>query len=116
MATVRDMIRKKGSEVYSISPESTVFEALDAMAKHNTGALLVMASVLFDQRQPRRAARLFTAADTLRDSIGAAWEPVEQTTLDRGLDRARVMLGDDECAALQFEARMSGAPYDGGGR
>jgi CBS domain-containing protein len=42
MATVRDMIRKKGSEVYSISPESTVYEALEAMAKHNTGALLVM--------------------------------------------------------------------------
>ena len=42
MATVRDMIRKKGSEVFSIAPESTVYEALDSMAKHNTGALLVM--------------------------------------------------------------------------
>ena len=42
MATVRDMIRKKGSEVYSITPDSTVYEALEAMAKHNTGALLVM--------------------------------------------------------------------------
>ena len=42
MATVRDMIRKKGSEVYSISPDSTVYEALNAMAEHNTGALLVM--------------------------------------------------------------------------
>jgi CBS domain-containing protein len=42
MATVRDMIRKKGSEVYSVSPESTVYEALEAMEQHNTGALLVM--------------------------------------------------------------------------
>ena len=42
MATVRDMIRKKGSEVYSVMPDSTVYEALEAMAKHNTGALLVM--------------------------------------------------------------------------
>jgi len=42
MATVRDMIRKKGSEVFSIAPESTVYEALDSMAKHNTGALVVM--------------------------------------------------------------------------
>ena len=42
MATVRDMIRKKGSEVYSISPDSTVYQALEAMAEHNTGALLVM--------------------------------------------------------------------------
>jgi len=36
------MIRKKGSDVYSISPESTIYEALEAMAEHNTGALLVM--------------------------------------------------------------------------
>ena len=42
MATVRDMIRKKGSEVYSIAPEATVLDALKLMAKHNVGALLVM--------------------------------------------------------------------------
>ncbi|HEX2992833.1 MAG TPA: CBS domain-containing protein [Anaerolineales bacterium] len=42
MATVRDMVRKKGGEVYAISPEATVYEALKAMADHNTGALLVM--------------------------------------------------------------------------
>ena len=42
MATVRDMIRKKGSEVFSIAPESTVYEAMESMAQHNTGALLVM--------------------------------------------------------------------------
>ena len=42
MATVRDMIRKKGGEVFSISPDATVYEALQSMAQHNTGALLVM--------------------------------------------------------------------------
>ena len=42
MATVRDMIRKKGGEVFQIAPEATVYEALASMAKHNTGALLVM--------------------------------------------------------------------------
>jgi CBS domain-containing protein len=36
------MIRKKGSEVFSIAPESTVYEAMESMAEHNTGALLVM--------------------------------------------------------------------------
>jgi CBS domain-containing protein len=41
MATVRDMIRKKGNEVFTIAPEATVFEALKTMAKHNIGALLV---------------------------------------------------------------------------
>ena len=42
MATVRDMIRKKGYEVFTIAPEATVFEALNLMAQHNIGALLVM--------------------------------------------------------------------------
>ena len=42
MATVRDMIRKKGTQVFTIAPEATVFEALTLMAEHNIGALLVM--------------------------------------------------------------------------
>jgi CBS domain-containing protein len=42
MATVRDIVRKKGGEVYSISPDASVFEALKMMADQNTGALLVM--------------------------------------------------------------------------
>jgi len=42
MATVRDMVRKKGYEVFTITPEATVFEALNLMAEHNIGALLVM--------------------------------------------------------------------------
>jgi CBS domain-containing protein len=36
------MIRKKGSEVITIAPASNVLEAMKLMAKHNTGAVLVM--------------------------------------------------------------------------
>jgi len=42
MTTLRDVIRKKGGEVYSVSPETTVFEAMKLMADRNTGAMLVM--------------------------------------------------------------------------
>ena len=42
MSTVRDMIRKKGSEVFSILPDATIYDALTIMAKHNTGALMVV--------------------------------------------------------------------------
>ncbi len=42
MPTVRDMIRRKGSEVFSILPDATIYEALAIMAKHNTGALMVV--------------------------------------------------------------------------
>lgn len=41
MATVRDMIRKKGGQVFTIAPEASVLDALTMMAKYNVGALLV---------------------------------------------------------------------------
>ncbi len=43
MTTLRDIIHKKGNEVFSIQPEASVFEALKLMAEQNTGALLVLA-------------------------------------------------------------------------
>ena len=41
MKTVKDILRAKGSKVYSISPDATVYEALKRMAKKNVGAMLV---------------------------------------------------------------------------
>jgi CBS domain-containing protein len=41
MKTVRDILRAKGSKVYSISPDATVYAALKRMAKKNVGAMLV---------------------------------------------------------------------------
>jgi len=42
MITVRDILKGKGSIVYSIPPSATVLDALQAMADHNIGAILVM--------------------------------------------------------------------------
>jgi signal-transduction protein with cAMP-binding, CBS, and nucleotidyltransferase domain len=42
MSTVRDIIRKKGSEIWSIAPDATVYDALQMMAEKEAGALLVM--------------------------------------------------------------------------
>ena len=42
MSTVRDMIRHKGRELYSLAPNASVFEALELMARENVGAVLVM--------------------------------------------------------------------------
>jgi CBS domain-containing protein len=42
MITARDLIRKKGSDVYSVAPDTLVIEALKLMASKNLGALLVM--------------------------------------------------------------------------
>jgi CBS domain-containing protein len=42
MNNVRDLIRRKGSQVFSIRPSDSVFNAMKMMAENNTGALLVM--------------------------------------------------------------------------
>ena len=41
MITVREMIRKKGGDVWSVSPDAAVFDALKLMSDKNAGAVLV---------------------------------------------------------------------------
>ena len=41
--SVERILRQKGSEVHSISPDATVYEALEMLEEKNVGALLVMA-------------------------------------------------------------------------
>jgi CBS domain-containing protein len=40
--SIRDVLKNKGDTVVSISPEATVYSALELMASKNVGALLVM--------------------------------------------------------------------------
>lgn len=42
MNTVSDLMRKKGSQVFSVKPDASVLEALKLMADKNIGAALVM--------------------------------------------------------------------------
>jgi len=42
MQTVRELVRKKGGQIWSVSPESSVYEALQLMADKNCGAVLVL--------------------------------------------------------------------------
>jgi len=40
--TVRDVLRSKGGQTFSVDADATVFTALEKMAKENVGALLVI--------------------------------------------------------------------------
>ena len=42
MHNIRDILQKKGTVVWSASPDETVLEAIRRMAEHGVGALLVM--------------------------------------------------------------------------
>ena len=41
MSTVRNVLQKKGDAVYSVSPDSSVYDALEALEDKNLGALVV---------------------------------------------------------------------------
>ena len=42
MSTVREIIRKKGGEIWFIAPDANVYDAMQLMAEKKVGALLVM--------------------------------------------------------------------------
>lgn len=42
MISVREIVRKKGSEVWSVSSDTSVFETLKLMADKNAGAVMVI--------------------------------------------------------------------------
>ncbi len=42
MQTVKDILDAKGSEIISIGPDATLYEALEVMADRNVGAILVV--------------------------------------------------------------------------
>jgi len=42
MRNARDVIRQKGGRVFSVPPDASVLQALQVMAKENTGAVMIM--------------------------------------------------------------------------
>ena len=42
MATVRDVLNRKGHDVYYVDPDASVLAALEIMAEHDIGALVVL--------------------------------------------------------------------------
>ena len=110
MATVRDMIRKKGDEVYSIAPEASVYEALETMAKHNIGALLVMSEAnmvgIISERDCIRKVELMgrSSKDTRISEIMTG----DVITVDCGQPL-------EECMSLMIDRNIRHLPvYDGG--
>jgi CBS domain-containing protein len=59
MRTVHDILQTKGAEVWSVTPDTTVYDALRLMAEKNIGAVLV-----FDETS--RVAGVFSERDHAR--------------------------------------------------
>ncbi len=62
MAIVRDLLKIKGNQVWSVAPESSVKAALQLMAEKNLGALLVMSQ--------EKIVGIFSERDFARHMVG----------------------------------------------
>src|SRR5262249_24552660 len=74
--------------------------------KHGIAASLEgLAEVVVAGGQPERAARLFGAAEGLREAIGAPLLPAERAEHDRSIAAACTALGEEAFAAAWAEGR-----------
>jgi len=105
MKTVAQILRTKGHEVLSVSPELSVFDALGVMAEKNVGALLVV--------EGGRLAGIFSERDYARKVIlkGKASKeiPVREIMTSHVL-YVRPEQTIDDCMALMTDKRVRHLP------
>ncbi len=103
--TISAVLHQKGTAVWSISPEATVFEALQLMADKNVGALLVMqgpklVGVVSERDYTRKVAlQGKTSKETLVKAIMTS--PVIVVTPEHSVE---------ECLRIMTESRVRHLP------
>lgn len=111
MTIVRNILQTKGTDIWSVGPDDTVYEALTMMAEKNIGAVLVM--------DKGRLAGILSERDYARkvDLLGkkAADTPVGEIMTGRVLcvNPEQTM---EECMALMTDKRVRHLPVIEGGR
>jgi len=105
MATLQDLLARKGHEVTTVRPADTVLQAANLMNERNIGGVLVV--------EGAEVAGIFTERDVLRRVVAAGLDPV--TTRVEAVMSATVItcppeLSIDECAALMTARRIRHLP------
>ena len=111
MKKVRELLEEKGTQVWSIAPEASVFDALTMMAEKNVGALLVM-----DQRE---LVGILSERDYTRNVALQGLTAKESSVRDIMSGRP-VCVGPEqsveECMALMTDKRVRHLPVIEGNR
>ena len=111
MITVRHLLDRKGRAVYAIGPEDPVLEAIQLMADHHIGALVVLrngelAGILSERDYARKVILMGRSSDET-----PAWQimssPVHSVSPDGTLE---------ECMRLMTEKRIRHLPVVETGR
>ncbi len=110
MNRVKDILRSKGDQVWSISPNATVREALQEMADKNIGAVLVM--------DEGRLAGIFSERDYARKVVLKGRRSDETRVAEVMTSQVVGVRLDDtveECMALMTDKRIRHLPVVDGG-
>ncbi len=111
MKTVSQLLQGKGSQVLSVTPEASVFDALKLMADKNVGALLVMSDgalrgILSERDYARKVILLGKSSHELAVSEIMS-DKVVSVTLSQTVD---------ECMALMSGRRIRHLPVVDNGK
>ena len=114
MATIEDVLAEKGTDVYHIDPEATVFEAISQMVDANCGSLLVMkgddiVGVITERDYLRKVAlEGRTSKTTAVEEIMSGPVIVVESTAE--IDEALAMMADRKIRHLPVlsEGRLAG--------
>ncbi len=106
MQNVRDVLRRKGSDVWSVHPETSIFDALKLMADKNIGAVLVTDRLgkpvgIFSERDYARKV-------VLKGKRSQA-TPVSEV-MTEGVLTVSPARAIDECMTLMIEKRVRHLP------
>jgi CBS domain-containing protein len=110
MSRVAEILAGKGSQVHTIAPDATVYEAIESMVRHNVGSLVVV--------QGPTVAGMFTERDYLR-RIALEGRTSRTTKIADVMTREVVVVGPDEsvedCMAIMSQRRIRHLPvmHDG---
>ncbi len=104
MATVRSILKLKGSQVWAISPDTTVLEALELMAEKGIGAVLVLdagrlVGIFSERDYARRGVLKGRGVDARVTELMTS--PVLAISLDRSLE---------DCLAIMTDHRIRHLP------
>jgi CBS domain-containing protein len=105
MKTVREILQNKGNQIWTVSPDTTVYNALQLMAEKNVGALIVtegekVAGIMSERDYARKVAILgkFTRETLVKEIMSSTIYYVNPS------------FQMDECMALMINKRIRHLP------
>jgi len=105
VTTIRQILDRKGRDVFSVAPDTTVYDALTLMAERNIGAVLVM--------RGEELAGIFSERDYARKIILLGRHSKDVPVTEIMTPKVVCIRPDqtaDECMALMTEKRIRHLP------